>query len=217
MRNEREILIDTLSRELAPVRPMPRLASIVSIWLVLAAALVLLLVLFAAPFRPFAVAHLADDPWFALEMICGGLAIGLLAIAGFRAAVPGELSPGILRAGSAMFALWVLVIASGWMNPALEPSMVGKRTHCHLESLAYGMPAIIAAAWIVRRLYVLKPLHFALPVCMAAGAMPAWFMQLACRYEPGHALAFHVLPGMVPAFLGVAIARAVPSLLQRGR
>jgi hypothetical protein len=39
---------------------------------------------------------------------------------------------------------------------------------------------------------------------LAAGLIPALYMQIACMYDPGHILLFHILPG-----LSVALATLV--------
>jgi hypothetical protein len=41
---------------------------------------------------------------------------------------------------------------------------------------------------------------------LAAGMLPALYMQLACMYEPSHILGYHILPGllMVGAAAGIA-------------
>ena len=68
-----------------------------------------------------------------------------------------------------------------------------------------------AGWWLMRRLYPLRPLHSAAALGIAAGLAPGLYMQLACMYDPGHALLFHYLPGVAAAavFVGaVAVVQA---------
>ena len=41
---------------------------------------------------------------------------------------------------------------------------------------------------------------------LAAGMLPALYMQLACMYEPTHILSMHILPGLLMVLAGAAIA-----------
>jgi hypothetical protein len=43
-------------------------------------------------------------------------------------------------------------------------------------------------------------------ISLAAGMLPALYMQLACMYEPSHILAFHIFPGLLMVLAGAAIA-----------
>ena len=65
---------------------------------------------------------------------------------------------------------------------------------------------ILAALFIARRLY---PLHYrrtAMLLALAAGMIPALFMQIACMYDPSHILLLHVLPGLSMALVAAALA-----------
>ena len=41
---------------------------------------------------------------------------------------------------------------------------------------------------------------------LAAGMLPALYMQIACMYLPAHILQFHILPGLMVVFVGAAVA-----------
>ena len=43
-------------------------------------------------------------------------------------------------------------------------------------------------------------------LALAAGMIPALYMQIACMYAPAHILQFHILPGLSMVLAGAAIA-----------
>ncbi len=202
-----EHLINRLASELTPVTSPAAVAKVCAIWLVLSAVYVVVLTHLVGPIRPVALEQLQSEPRFALEMLLGAMAAGGLATMAFCAAVPGRLGPSFARALSALALLWVAGFAVGIAFPALEPSMVGKRNHCYLETFLYALPPLLAALWWQRRQYALDPARAAVLAGLAAGILPALYMQVACMYQPLHILAFHVGPGL-------AVAAAAPLLLK---
>ena len=86
--------------------------------------------------------------------------------------------------------------------------MLGKREHCVWETFIYALPPMLLAFVLTRRLYPLQPVHTAMYFSLAAGMMPALYMQIACMYAPAHILQFHILPGLMVVFVGAAIAWA---------
>ena len=65
---------------------------------------------------------------------------------------------------------------------------------------------IAAGLILVRRFYPLKPMRTAMSIGLAAGMLPALYMQIACMYEPSHILSYHILPGMIMVVVSMAIA-----------
>jgi uncharacterized membrane protein YdbT with pleckstrin-like domain len=103
-------------------------------------------------------------------------------------------------------AFWLAQYVIGLVSPALEPSMLGKRSYCLYETIIYAIPPILIGLFFIRRLYPLSLVRTAMSLSLAAGMLPALYMQLACMYEPSHILAFHILPGMAMVLIGAAIA-----------
>jgi hypothetical protein len=199
----RDELIDALGAELAPVRP--RNSDIgAMLWLLLATASVLGLVYFTGPFRPGFMGQLLAHPRFAIETGAGVVAIVLVALAAGRCSVPGALTPRLATVALASAATWVSFYIYGLFDPALEPSMVGKRDHCVFETFLYGAPAAFAAWLLIRQQFTLRPLGAAFLGGLAAGMIPALYMQLACMYEPLHILVFHIAPGVALALVTLA-------------
>ena len=208
--NKHEKLISNLSTDLAPVSPAKNINRMAISWFLLSAIYVVVVTHLFGPVRPGAFSQLATEPRFLLETMLGVVAILWVSLLAFRSAVPARLSKQFAVAGMVLMALWLAQYVIGFVSPALEPSRLGKRAYCYFETLAYSLPAILAGLYFVRRLYPLHPLRTAMSVGLAAGMMPALYMQLACMYEPLHILAFHILPGLVMVGIGAAIAARWP-------
>ena len=204
--NERDELISSLSRDLAPVSRAPNVNALALGWFLLSAAYVVAMIHLMGPIRPGAFSQLASEPRFLLEMLLGATAIGWAAMVAFRGAIPAALSKSFATAGLVLMALWLAQYLVGLVSPALEPSELGKRDFCYLETIAYSIPAILMALFGIRRLYPLRYLRTAMTVSLAAGMLPALYMQLACMYEPTHILGLHLLPGLSVALIGAVIA-----------
>ena len=199
-------LIKELSTGLEQARPMPNIDLVAGLWLLASAAYVVLVIHWFGPIRPNAWEQLLTTPRYLMETLCGVAAIVFVSFAAFRAAVPGALSRRFARWGLALTALWVACYVVGLQYPALEPSMLGKRHGCVYETLIYALPPMVAGFFIVRRLYPLRPMSTALGFSLAAGMLPALYMQIACMYAPAHILQFHIFPAAVVGLLGMAVA-----------
>ena len=197
----RDQLVDTLASALTPVRPAPKLFLLIGMWLLGSLAYVALSTWVLGPLRPGVVSQLLNHPRFLFEMLLGLVAISVLAAALFYSAIPGRLTRPMAGLAMGLVALWLLNHVAGLFSPALEPSMLGKRPHCFTETLLYALPPMLAALYWLHRLHPLHPLRSALAAGLAAGLLPAWYMQLACMHEPVHTLSHHVLPGLLIATL----------------
>jgi hypothetical protein len=209
--NRRDDLIEQLSTDLEPVRPAPAADLISVAWLLVSAVYVVLLTHLWGPIRPNALHQLATEPRFFAETALGVVAIVLVALAAFRAAVPGALSSGLRRLAFALLVLWLASYVVGLYSPALEPSMLGKRPHCLWETLVYALPPALVGIYLVRRFYPLTPVRTAALVGLVSGMIPALYMQLACMYAPSHILLFHILPGSLMALAAAAVAWRLPA------
>jgi uncharacterized membrane protein YdbT with pleckstrin-like domain len=72
--------------------------------------------------------------------------------------------------------------------------------------MVYALPPILVGIYLIRRLYALQYVRTAMSLSLAAGMLPALYMQLACMYEPAHILFLHILPGLLMVLAGAAIA-----------
>ena len=204
--NKHETLISSLSSKLEPVSPPPNINRLALAWFALSAIYVVAVTHLFGPIRPGALTQLSTEPRFLLETMLGVAAILWFSLLAFRSAVPAALTRQFAVAGLVLMTLWLAQYVIGFVSPALEPSKLGKRNYCYFETIIYALPAILAGLFYVRRLYPLRPVRTAMSVSLAAGMLPALYMQLACMYEPAHILAFHILPGLLMVGVGAGIA-----------
>jgi len=204
--NKHESLISNLSSNLAPVSPPPNINKLAIAWFALSAIYVVAVTQLFGPIRPGAITQLSTEPRFLLETVLGVAAILWFSLLAFRSAIPAALTRQFAAAGLVLMALWLAQYVVGFISPALEPSKLGKRNYCYFETMVYSLPAILAGLFFIRRLYPLRPVRTAMSVSLAAGMLPALYMQLACMYEPAHILAFHILPGLLMVGVGAGIA-----------
>ncbi|TDG12663.1 DUF1109 domain-containing protein [Seongchinamella unica] len=203
---DREELLDSLAGDLAPVKAVPDPLRLACLWLGLSALYVVVLTHLLGPIRPTAMGQLQSEPRFLMEMLVGSLAAAGLALTAFRVAVPGALNRGFTLIVAVLGVLWLAGFILGFVSPALEPSMLGKRDHCFIETFVYAWPPLLALLYWQRRLYALGPLRAAVLAGLSAGILPALYMQIACMYQPAHILVFHIGPAL-------AVAAMAPLLL----
>jgi len=203
-------LIASLSRDLKPVSPAPNVNALSLVWLALSAGFVVAMTHLVGPIRPGAYVQLIAEPRFMLESLLGLAAILWIGLAAFRAAIPAALTRTFAAVGVVLLALWLAQYLFGLIDPALEPSPAGKRAHCYLETMVYSLPPILVALVLIRRLYPLHYVRASMRAALAAGMLPALYMQLACMYEPMHILSLHILPGLAMVLVGAAVAAVWP-------
>ncbi|MDJ0847979.1 MAG: NrsF family protein [Myxococcota bacterium] len=210
---QRDDLIDGLVSELEPAGPLRRPGPLTALWWAGSWIFVLGVTLAVAPMRPGALDQLLSAPRFAFETLFGAAA-GLVAVwMAFALGIPGHgATRRRVAAGLGLLVLWSCAYVVGLFDPALEPSMLGKRPGCVFEVLIYGTPTLLVALALLRRLAPLERAWTGAVVGAAAGAMPGLLMQLACMYVPSHILAFHIGPVAALAAAGAALG---PLLLRR--
>lgn len=202
---EHNDLIDSLAGQLTPVRRPPSLGLMALGWWFLGIAYVMAITALVGPPRPGVGSQLLAEPRFILETVAGVLAIGAVACAALASAIPGRPLRGWLWLAGIAVALWLGNLVAGLAIPTLEPSMLGKRDHCFSETLLYALPPLVGVLFMVRRLHPLTPVSTGLGAGLAAGLLPAWYMQLSCMYQANHILLHHVLPGLLVVPLGAGL------------
>ena len=171
MRN-RDELLDSLASGVAPVKPAPDPRLLAGLWFTFSALYVVLTTQLLGPIRPTALVQLQTEPRFLLEMLVGAAVATGLAFTAFRTAIPGALNSGFTFVLGVLGALWLGGFVLGLASPALEPSMLGKRDHCFIETFVYALPPVLALIYWQRRLYALMPGQAAVWAGMAAGILP---------------------------------------------
>ena len=204
----RSELIRELSQALEPAPRLRGPHQLALLWWIAAWILVVAATLAVQHMRPGFAGQLLASPRFAgetlLGIVAGALAIGVA----FRVGIPGLGSPRRQIAFALIsLALWSGAYLYGLRDPALEPSMLGKRALCYGEVLIYGLPTLVASLLLLRRLAPLERWSAGLLAGAAAGAIPGLLMQLACMYIPAHILTHHIAPVLALALLGSLAGR----------
>lgn len=208
MRRPREQLIRELAGDLAPPRrlaPAPRAALA---WLGASAAFVALATLATGPLRPGALRQIVADPGFGLT-VGVGLAAGAAAIlALMRLRIPG-LASGLRGAAPALALLgaWLALEGIGWLTGWAPASTLGARPGCIFQVVLFALPPLAAALFLARRAAPLERAWTGLLAGVAAGALGALAMELACMRDPLHALTAHLAPILLVAAAGAALGR----------
>ena len=187
-------LIQSLKEGLTAVgTPLP-IGRVAVLWLLLSSAYVLTLGAALGPFRAGFADQLVGSARFALEMLMGFGAAACFLHAALAESVPGTDSRWSRWSGWALSIGWLSQFLVGFEFPAIDPSMHGKRELCAWEAYLYSVPPLLALVWLQRKRFMLEPVRAIFHGALAAGLIPALMMQIACMYEPGHILKFHVLP-----------------------
>ena len=210
MTRSRDELIRSLSGDLTPVRRLAPSYAAAPAWLAASLLFVALATLGSGPLRPGALAQLVTQPGCALAVLLGALA-SALAIAGLlRLRSPGpatglrsSVPAAVLLAAWAALQLLELLVRH---EPA---TTLGARALCSLQVLLFSVPPLVAALWLARRAAPLEREWTGLLAGLAAGALPALAMQLACMDEPAHVLVAHLSPVLLVAGVGAWLGRLV--------
>jgi hypothetical protein len=198
---------EDLIQELATSPAVPPGASAITPralrWLASATVIALLAIVLREPLREAWLAQLMAAPRELLAAGMASLAILSAGLAAFRSGVPSPTSPLRHAFWPLVFGLaWIGLLALGALGGENGASTARSRAYCWLEVFAYGAPGLWLGLLALRRLW---PLHGAWSGALlgfAAGAIPALIMDLACVNEPGHSLAYHVVPGLALAAAG---------------
>jgi len=206
----RSELIRELSDELGPAPRLRGPLRLALLWWIGAWILVVAATLAVQPLRPGFADQLLTSPRFAAEILLG-ISAGALAIGtAFALGIPGwGSSRRRIALALGLLALWAGSHFYDLLEPALEPSMLGKRAACFAEVLLYGLPLLFAGLLLLRRLAPLERWSAGFVTGAAAGAIPALLMQLACMYIPSHILLFHLAPALALALVGSLAGRLV--------
>jgi len=201
-------LIAELVADLTPVTPVRSPWTTFGLVLVGGAAWVAVATFATGPMRPGAWAAVGSSLLVAAEALAGVVAVVLALVGATQLATPGaRLGLRALALPLAGLGAWVGVLGAEWIAPPQVFSLVGKRPHCSVETVAFGIPVLLGGLWLLRRHSPASPWAVGLALGLGAAAIPAALMQWACMYDPVHALRNHLAPGLWLALLGVWAAR----------
>jgi len=198
-------LIKSLAAEVTPVKALMNNDLLALLWLLGSIVYCLTIIHLLGPIRSSAYSQLIIEPRFMLEMLAGLTAIVLTSVVAFRHTVPGALSRPVTISASIAVLFWIGLNIYGLFDPAIEPSTEGYRHYCVYETFIYALPPLFIAGLLARRRLVLELGNAGFGLGLAAGMIPAWYMQMACIYSPEHMLRFHLLPAIVVAGTAVLL------------
>ena len=192
---DREQLIEHLVRDSAPVRWWQRATVVGTAWFLVAVAYVVVTALLTSPFRAGVGTQLLQHPLFLLETLVALLASVTVTHVAFALSVPGRISRARAWLMTTMaLTAWLAFFAYGLVEPALDPSMAGKRHLCYVETMTLSLPPLLLGLVMIRRAYPVARGSTGFIIGAAAGMIPAMMMQLACMYIIDHILTHHIAP-----------------------
>jgi hypothetical protein len=204
-----DALVDALTRDLAPVRRLPGVATRTAAWLVLA-TLVTAPTALAIGARPD-LAHKLSEPSYLAEGAALVVAFVAAARCAFRLGIPG-LAPTALASTipAVAWSIWALHVAHRWATSSAEFAAMawtgGLPCVARLVALA-AVPAALGVG-MLRRAAPQQRGWAGLCVALAAGAIAMLGTQAICpRDAAGHVLAWHVAPLAATALIGAALGR----------
>ncbi|MFT6388728.1 MAG: hypothetical protein ACJAUP_002111 [Cellvibrionaceae bacterium] len=142
---------------------------------------------------------------FQIESLIGLVASLFISIIAWYGSTPGALSRRYVYLAFTFVAVWLAFYVVGFFEPALEPSMVGKRDHCYLEAFIYSLPPTVVACFYIVRRYPINKIQTGFLVGLAGGIIPALFMQFSCMYESEHIFTYHIVPAIFAGVIGVVV------------
>jgi len=203
----KKAFIDELTTDLHPAPSLlsPPLRS--ALWFYLSLAVLGGVMYVIQPFRDGALTDLLN-PRFLVETLLPLVALTMMAFLALLTAIPGVfVSKAWQIVAFVPLVLFILSMVLGVFSfPSLEPSMVGKRPSCFLEVLGLSWIAVLFIVVLLRRAFVFQKVQTGLFVGLASAAIPMTLMQVACMYQPQHALTHHVAPALVVGVLTTVLA-----------
>lgn len=204
--NSRDQLISVLVDDLQVKKTKGSLLGSAMVWWLLSWFYIIAVIFLSGPVR-------AVNQWdvivhshqFQIESLVGLIASLLVTIIAWYGSTPGALTKRLIYLTVVFVAVWLGFYLVGFFEPALEPSMHGKREHCYLDVFIYSLPPTIIASICIARRYPIKKVSTGFALGLASGMMPALFMQFACMYEAKHIFTHHILPTPFAGLIGIFV------------
>lgn len=207
---DKQVFIKSLAGESRRRRPLWLPSYRALLWFVLAFIVSAGLMHSVQAFRPGFAEQLAHHPFFLIEILSGLLLAPLGAYLALVHTIPGErISRKAVIGFGLLLLAFVVSLAAGFSHFAPESTPVGARHACWKEVIVYGTACLLIFGLLVRRGVVRFSWTLGLLYGLLAGVVPAALMQLACMYDPMHALTFHYLPGLILVPVGLVIMRII--------
>ena len=190
--------IANLAQDLKPVRPIFSPGKRLFLWSLFSFLFVALSMFWVQQFRPGFWDELSQ-PSFFLESALAFLPFLTVTFVVLILTVPGQsirlwqvflaISPFLLFFG----ALWI----GREGHPSIKPTISGARGDCFAEVLWFSWIPIFFLVYLVRK--ALAPRRFLIGglIGLAGASLPMALMQIACMYDPQHAITHHIYPALI--------------------
>jgi len=212
MAKDRETFIRDLVTGHRPVRPLASPLPRTIGWFLLTLVANIVIMTLVQRFRPGFAGQLVSAPRLLIEVAGGLFSVAALAYLVLAGTIPGERVPRGVRVGIAVLVfVFVGSIAIALVDPSPEPSLLGARAACDLEVLCYGGASMIFLLLVARKGYLRFSPGRSLAFGVIAGLIPATLMQIACLYDPWHALSYHYGPILLLTLIGAFLSKLLAS------
>lgn len=200
-----ENLIDQLSRDFRPVKPIESALKRFVKWLFIATVCVITGISLLGLREDWKVVF--QNPTLLLQNILILLGVLVSSATAIVLSVPGNERKLIVKTLAGIpFLIWTLLLILGNYNSSFEP---GHGLSCVTEICIMGAAPGIFLFLFVRKGAVLLRGYVGWLVLLASAGLGAWAVQFTCHNDdPAHILFWHFLPILLLAFLGRSIGIA---------
>ena len=161
-------------------------------------------------YRPSFANDLTTSPRFLIEfLLLSGLSFTYFLLA-ISLTIPGSWAESNLKKvrylSATLLIPLIAFLSYSLINPALQPSMLGKRTYCSEEILIYGIITESLVVWFVfKKRALFHPLITGVILSLAASFIPIALMHLGCMHDPLHIIKEHITPIAIVSLAGILL------------
>ncbi|HEX4924491.1 MAG TPA: NrsF family protein [Bdellovibrionales bacterium] len=190
-----EALIDSLVKDLKPVKRLPPLWKRILIWGTVATLISGFELFVIAQLRPEAIDMLREHPRFLAETFLIFVTPIFAAVAALVLSVPGNEKRNWLQAAAILsFLAFIGMTVYGLWHPIYEATVYGHRDSCPIDISLFGLVPMAILFYLVRQAAPFRWKWLSLMITLAAFAPLAAVMQLTCMANSLHNLIGHILP-----------------------
>ncbi|MFQ5470763.1 MAG: NrsF family protein [Gammaproteobacteria bacterium] len=207
MPKDHKTLIENLVNELTPVKPQQLPMTRALIWYPIFFVVIASVAYLVQEYRTGFISQIAESPRFQIELV-SAIAISCVGIyISFVQFVPGEKVHTVSKLIFYIsITLFLASIIWSFFDATPHASDEGVRSFCETEVVVYGLITLYIFLFLNRKgllnISSSKRMQFGLSIAL----IPALIMQVACMYDPAHALMFHFSPVLIVAFIGIRLS-----------
>jgi hypothetical protein len=202
---EKSKFIHQLVLDLKPKRQWSAFSRLV-FWMFSIISICSFVMILYKPFRSNSLSDLFSYPRFLLEIVSAFCFSSFLVYSLFASLIPSfKIKKSIVVLGLSSGSLFITTLLLSLFTHSPAVSKLGARPHCVEEVFVYGLVSILSFLLYLKHSdYLPSQFHF-FTLGMGVGIIPASLMQLACMYDPIHALLFHYGPIILVGLLGLSL------------